>query len=192
LIIPATHSYRQIKFWGSSPLLDPLWSNGQVAITHDGCEADRMEKVRAVADSAIALDTLRVCHDDTADYNCGRCEKCLRTMMALRLCGALDRAPTFPRGLSLADVHRLIVPAHLHHRYDEIMVAARQCGDQELLKAVRAATGRGFSWPNAAARLKREVRNTACGRALKSFLRQPASVLPANGPDSAPMGNRWS
>lgn len=192
LIVPATHSYRQIKFWGSSPLLDPHWSNGHMAITHDGCEADRLQKVRAIARSDIALATLRVCHDDTAEYNCGRCEKCLRTMMALRVCGALDRARTFPGGLSLSDVRQLIVPAHLLHRYDEIAAAARSVGDEELVRAVHAATGRSFSLRHAAARLRHEVRNTAGGQVLKSLFRPSASAVAARRHQGAQAGNHWS
>jgi hypothetical protein len=40
---------------------------------------------------------LRVCVCyDSAVINCGRCEKCLRTMMTLDLLGLLDRQTSFP------------------------------------------------------------------------------------------------
>lgn len=101
--IASTYPYRRLVTWGSHPLLDPLWSNGLVRITHDGCEADRLEKVQAaICNWQLALDTLRVCwkHLD-GKYNCGRCEKCIRTMLCLHACGALGRSATFPKRIPL-------------------------------------------------------------------------------------------
>ena len=64
---------------------------------HDGLDL-RTVKTRYLIDSGIPLDDLRVCNR-YSDYNCGACEKCLRTMVALALfdgrCSALPafRAP---------------------------------------------------------------------------------------------------
>jgi hypothetical protein len=180
LIVPATHTYHQVKPWGSSPLLDPHWSSHRIRITHDGCEAGRVDKTRALSRSDCALDTLRVCYDDTALYNCGRCEKCLRTMMALRICGALGRAQTFPGGLSLADVHRLIIPLHVRHRYDELTAAARQAGDEAVLRAVQAAIGQQFSLAHSAAVFKQTLRDGPMAGPLRSLLRVARGFRPAH------------
>ena len=63
--------------FGSHPLLDPLWSTETLAFVHDGCEANRMEKVRRIAESPLLLEGLRVCVDDRGPdvYNCGSCWK---------------------------------------------------------------------------------------------------------------------
>jgi len=167
LIVPATHSLAQIKPWGSSPQLDPLWADGYIEITHDGCEADRVAKVRRLADSDVALATLRVCHADTSAMNCGRCEKCIRTMLALRLCGALDRATTFPRPLPLSKVHALVVPPHQRHHYVALRDEARRVGDREILAATEILLGDRLSAIQTTARLRRALRPTVVGRVAR-------------------------
>lgn len=158
LIVPATHSEDQLKPWGSSPRLDPLWSSGQVRIQHDGCEADRIEKVRAISASPLALQNLRVCHNDLAETNCGRCEKCIRTMLALRLCDALQHAETFPDTTALRRLNRLEVPAHLTHHYEALLVAARERGDDSLARAMESILGQRFSAERALANCVRGLR----------------------------------
>jgi hypothetical protein len=59
----------------------------------------RLDKVAAIAEWPEALAVLRVClmfDVPNGAPNCGRCEKCVRTMLELMLCGALDRATSFP------------------------------------------------------------------------------------------------
>lgn len=101
--IASTYDRGHLLPWGSHPGLDPLWSNGRVALVHDGCEATRLEKTRLVSGHPIALETLRVCWENPGSaYNCGRCQKCLLTAVELRRCGALGRCRTFPRDLDPA------------------------------------------------------------------------------------------
>ncbi len=158
LIIPATHSRDQLKPWGSSPRLDPCWSSRKVRIAHDGHEADRMEKVRSIARSALALETLRVCHNDVTEANCGRCEKCVRTMAALHLCGALRNALAFPRTDALRRLQRLEVPRHLTHHYHSLHEEAKAVGDEQTARAVAAILGLRFSPERTAAEIVRGVR----------------------------------
>jgi hypothetical protein len=183
-IVPATHSHAQIKPWGSSPELDHLWSDGYMAITHDGCEADRVSKVRRIAESDIALETLRVCYHDTAEINCGRCEKCLRTIMALRVCGALDRAAMFPRDIPMAAMHGLVIPRPVRHHYVSLREEARRVGDNELLETVEVILNERLSARHAVASIKQAARHTAVGRAaskLKGRLVRPLSGNAAGG-----------
>jgi hypothetical protein len=171
IIVPATHTHAQLKPWGSSPLLDPWWSDGHVGITHDGCEATRVDKVRRLVQSDIALETLRVCYHDTPAINCGHCEKCLRTMMALRLCGGLARSRTFPTALSMAELRALVIPAHVKHHYLLLRDEARGAGDIELLKAIEVILGRRPSARQSLARIRRSLRPTALGRGLRMLKR---------------------
>ena len=46
----------------------------------------RPTKVRRLVEAGVDLNELRVCNRFT-DFNCGRCEKCLRTMVALEVMG---------------------------------------------------------------------------------------------------------
>ena len=103
--IASTYDWDHLMPWGSHPKLDPLWSNGKVFLSHDGCEATRLDKTRLVAEHPIALETLRVCYENPDSlYNCGRCRKCLRTMVELQRCGALERCRTFPQSPRITDV----------------------------------------------------------------------------------------
>lgn len=64
-----------------------------------------MDKIHRLAQHAIALQHLRLCLDNPAGvYNCGLCTKCLRTMVNLRVAGALERCPTFAAPLDLERV----------------------------------------------------------------------------------------
>jgi hypothetical protein len=103
--IASTYDWEHLFPWGSHPKLDPLWSNGKVLLSHDGCEATRLDKTRLVSRDPIALETLRVCYENPDSlYNCGRCRKCLRTMAELQQCGALERCRAFPQNPGINDI----------------------------------------------------------------------------------------
>lgn len=93
--IPASWSYKQLLPLGSHPLTDPLYSNEATQIIHDGAEAMRADKISRIAENKIALENLRVCFNDM-NHNCGKCAKCIRTMIPLELIGTLETP--FPRG----------------------------------------------------------------------------------------------
>jgi hypothetical protein len=94
--IAATTTYDMLFPWGSHPLLDPLWSTETLRFVHDGCEINIIDKTAVVARSDLALETLRPCAGHATSYNCGRCEKCLRTMLDLLIAGRLGRCRTLP------------------------------------------------------------------------------------------------
>jgi hypothetical protein len=112
IYIAATHTYSDLIPMGSHPILDPLWRSEALEFVHDGCEADRMEKVELISRNEIVLQTLRVCWKNTdGAYNCGKCEKCLRTMIELSAVGALERCATFTTPIDL----RLVARRPIHH-----------------------------------------------------------------------------
>ena len=57
LHVPASFAYADLAPYGTHPLLDPLWSTEAIELVHDGCELVRAEKVAAIAESSVALDT---------------------------------------------------------------------------------------------------------------------------------------
>ena len=107
VMIPSSFAQEQLHPWGSHPLLDPLWSTESTAVVHDGCEISRLRKTTEwICASDLALRHLRVCWKNRhGRYNCGECEKCLRTMIALYQANALARCGTFA-GLSLSRLKR--------------------------------------------------------------------------------------
>jgi hypothetical protein len=139
-IIPSTHAYAELLPWGSDPLLDPLWSSESLRIVHDGCEARRTEKLKRLAQWPLVLEHLRVCWPDwTEDYNCGRCEKCVRTMIGLHLAGVLDRSRTFPQRLDAKEIRnlRLITGASSVGFMVELLSALRgRPEDQHIARAL--------------------------------------------------------
>ena len=94
VLIASSASYDAVYPWGTHPELDPLWSTEGLTVVHDGCEADLAVKMAFVAQSPLVLETLRVCPGFGNGYNCGRCMKCMRTMVALLHTGVLDRCRT--------------------------------------------------------------------------------------------------
>jgi len=142
--VPSSCAYDELFPWGSHPLLDPMWSTESLQIVHDGSEASRTEKVTMIAQSEIALQTLRVCLDrrDGA-YNCGHCEKCIRTMINLRLSGIPDDRASFNRPLDLDAV------SNFRFNNEHALVFARDNlrsamlnGDEELAAALQQAIDR--------------------------------------------------
>jgi hypothetical protein len=83
---------------GSNWQLDPLWSSAFFQVIHGDSNALRSERVRAIADNLIVQDNLHVCFEN---YNCSRCEKCVRTMVELELAGKLKDCKTFDTKVSL-------------------------------------------------------------------------------------------
>jgi hypothetical protein len=108
VLIAASDAYSDLVPWGSHPDIDPLWSTESLAFVHDGCEASRVEKTRFVSNHPLVMDTLRVCSQSYATlaysprlYNCGMCEKCMRTMVGLHIAGTLTSCRTLPRTIDV-------------------------------------------------------------------------------------------
>ncbi len=144
--LPSSHTYEHLHPWGSHPLLDPLWSTETMEIVHDGCEASRIEKIAQIASYDMVRKSLRVCwlNWDRA-YNCGRCEKCLRTMTSLRALGVSDM-PTFNRALDLSLVSRLDGSNPTTRIFiQENLKAAEESNDVSLAKALRKALNGRYS-----------------------------------------------
>src|SRR4029078_454714 len=83
--------------WGSHPLLDPLFGTSALRFVHDGLGASRARKARPTRPTELARRHLFVCDNPNPGDplpNCGRCEKCLRTMTELLFAGALAESAT--------------------------------------------------------------------------------------------------
>ncbi len=119
-------------------MTDPLF-NECVEIIHDGAEARRVEKVRKIAECESALANLRVCFDDM-NVNCGKCPKCLRTMISLKLLGVL--VSSFCNS-SLKTIRKMSVKTSFGPIFfNEIIELAQQSQDEELRAALHACKKR--------------------------------------------------
>lgn len=85
--------------------IDKLFSTEQIEIIPDGFESSRLEKIKYIASNNVVLDHLRVCIERASgNYNCSKCEKCIRSMIPLYICGSLDKCKTFSLKEPLANL----------------------------------------------------------------------------------------
>jgi len=112
--IPSSYESSRYPAWGTHPELDPLLSTESLQFRHHGADADRVKKLETVTRFPASFERLRVCWIQSIGLrNCGECEKCIRTMIALDLLGALPNYTTFPTG-SLTRARIRGVPLRTH------------------------------------------------------------------------------
>jgi hypothetical protein len=139
LLIAGGNTYGTLYENGSHPLLDRLWGADRVEVVHDGAAFTRTEKLEQLAGDATARRVLRVCWRNPQDsYNCGRCEKCLRTMVALEVLGVRDRFPTLDGELDLEEVAAIRPENRPEAEYwrDNLALAVREQAAPELIAAI--------------------------------------------------------
>lgn len=131
LLVPASHLPSQLEPFGSHPMTDPLLSNGYTEVIHHGM-APRTLKTRIIAEFPAALDVLRVCNA-SAEYNCGICEKCLRTITTLAV---YDRtSPRLPPLVDLKQLNRVKLWDDAHYLlWKNIADEAQKAGKTHLNK----------------------------------------------------------
>ncbi len=183
IYIAASDSYGTAAMvpWGSHPLLDPLWSTERTTVVHDGADSTRLDKVAAIAGSDVALRWLRVCWENpNGEYNCGRCAKCLRTMVSLRILGALERCRAFDRPLDLAAVARMPISSDRSYLIQNFEAAEHDGTDPELVRALRDCVSERFHrglWPVA--------------RRLRGWARRVVTLAVRGLPRATPPGGTY-
>jgi hypothetical protein len=138
--------HMQIFPWGSTPMSDWLLSSDSFQFVHDGAAFTRVEKLQALTSWPEACRHLRVCwQGERKDRNCGRCEKCIRTILAFRAVG-LESTEAFEADVRDADIIGLRGLTEMH------------C--QELLAVILAARAASIRepWVEAVERLLRQSR----------------------------------
>jgi hypothetical protein len=143
LSIASTYDIPNMDQLGSHPLLDPNYGSSELRVLHDGLTLSRFEKTKLLLDWEAALQHLRVCNT-VQDYrpgtiNCGRCEKCLRTKLALLALGALDKTKAFAANDVLPD--EVLTIAHIHSPYmeacyGELLPALAERGREDLVRSI--------------------------------------------------------
>jgi len=139
LFIAASYDLQNLGPCASHPLLDPNYASIELAIRHRDLHLSRLDKLKVIAGWEAALQNMRVCLANKVDHlNCGKCEKCVRTMLGLEAIGALEKTEAF------AD-HR-VTPEHLEgfritirHRepfYRELLDPLRQRGRLDLVRVI--------------------------------------------------------
>lgn len=156
--VPSSDSYRTLILpYGSNPVSDGLLGSERFAIRYDQLRG-RPEKVGLLADWPESLQELRVCWEGRErDRNCGKCEKCVRTILSFRVAGmglpgCFEAGVTEEeiRGLRMRSKGNLVV-------MQEVLEAAEARGMREAwVRALRdcvAANERRLWWRGVGRRL---------------------------------------
>ncbi|MBE9048125.1 hypothetical protein IQ255_27645 [Pleurocapsales cyanobacterium LEGE 10410] len=141
--IASTYDFANLEPWGSHPLLDPLYSDTSLQIRHENAALSRLEKTRLVGEWDVALEQLRVCNEKKSykdgNYNCGECEKCVRTMTTFLALNMLDQVATFKE----KDVsqEKLVKACYLGDSYEvscyrELIEPLTKIGRQDLVEGI--------------------------------------------------------
>lgn len=134
--------------WGSHPLIDPNFSSSELKIRHNDSTYTRSAKLKVVGQWDVALRNLGICvHPYSAMktsprvLNCGKCEKCLRTMVDLLVLGLLETCTVFPyKQVTKNMLNKLVIGTdglELHWR--GALRSLKSQGRRDLLRPIRKA-----------------------------------------------------
>lgn len=125
-------------------MIDHLWSTEQLEIADDGGRLNREQRLRRIAGHPLVRRTLRVCWENRdGAYNCGRCRKCLLTMVSLEARGLLASMPTFPElDLGLLSELEIWRPLSLA-LWEDALDTARDAGRPDLEREVEGLVAGG-------------------------------------------------
>jgi glycosyltransferase involved in cell wall biosynthesis len=144
VLIAGEFDYEVQERLGASWMVDQLWSAEALEIVDAGSRLSRVERTRLVAEHRAAQRSLRVCWENPdGAYNCGRCGKCLRTMVTLEALGLRGEVETFPSTLDLdaiADIDFSQPPQQTF--WEDVLDAARAAGRIDLERAVEGPVQR--------------------------------------------------
>jgi hypothetical protein len=131
---------------GTTRDLDPLWSRGGLSFDTIGIGVDRRRKLAALVDRPSVRQHLIVCWSPRGPVaNCGRCAKCVSTMLQLLVLDALDRFGTLPHDVNprmLSADAILVEPIRLMVWEDLLVQLRSRAGWQPLAEAVAGLIGR--------------------------------------------------
>jgi hypothetical protein len=163
---------------GTHPLLDPLFGSAALEIRHVGIRFGRLERVGEIASWDAGVENIVVClqRPEPPLLNCGRCEKCVRTMTELLAIGALGRAVSFPSSdVTPQMIRGLRLSALVEDYWKDVLPLLAERGRGDLGSEIRAKLRRA-RWKG---RLKKADRRVAGGRlagAWRSWRGGPESI----------------
>jgi hypothetical protein len=145
VLVTGDADYETTVGQGVDPLVDHLWSTEELEIAHACGRYSRIERTRLIADDPVAQRSLRVCWENLdGAYNCGRCRKCLSTMITLEALGKRELFGTFPTQLDLAPIVDVeIANVLVVTLWQDVLDLVREQGRTDLEPPVAAAVARG-------------------------------------------------
>ena len=179
--VASTYDFANLEPWGSHPLLDPLYGTTSLQVRHENAALSRLEKTKLVGEWDVALKQLRVCNEKESykegNYNCGNCEKCIRTMTAFLSLDLLDQIATFKE----KDVsqEKLLKTSYLSDSYEvncyrELIEPLEKIGRNDLVEGIERIINRYYEkdFKGTIKRLDRSLFQgnlTSIGKRIKSL-----------------------
>jgi len=141
--IASSFDIQNVKPYGSHPLVEPNFSSNNMKVRHDGIIYSRLEKIKMVTDYLSLPFNLRVCNYfnryEPGKLNCGKCEKCIRTMLGFLALGELNNTDAFP----FNDVTRQMVMKHVDIKlpyvaacYQELIAPLKKINRDDLITVI--------------------------------------------------------
>lgn len=130
---------------GTAMMIDHLWSSEGLELEDFGGRLSRHQRVGMIAEDPVVRRTLRTCWENPdGAYNCGRCRKCVQTMISLELHGARQGVETFPPELDLG----LLAGFELNQSislaiWEDLLAAVREQGRTDMESEVAAFVEKG-------------------------------------------------
>lgn len=143
--------------YGSHPLINPNYGSSDLLVHHEGIAMSRFEKTKLISGWPLAMENLRVCNRtgeyEAGRFNCGKCEKCIRTMLGLLAAGALGNINAFPlKDVKAEMVDAIYIQPSNASYFAELIAPLKAVGRDDLAGAVRRAIRRGgvrYRWMKA-------------------------------------------
>ena len=134
---------------GTNIETDYLFSTENIEFAHDGFEASRAEKTFAISGWEATYPLLNVCLGRTDDMqNCGKCFKCMRTMIFLELKNKLNKYQMFPKTLNFSDIRKWDLPDEfLRSLAEGVLEEAVRHKRDDIAECLRIALKRSKSTP---------------------------------------------
>jgi hypothetical protein len=166
--IASGHAWLDTMPGATHRVIDPELGGDRLQVHHHGFGPMRWEKLQRIARAPGALELLRVCWHDRA-YNCGSCEKCIRTMYLLQALGL--GMPSFPAPASPAALRPGPVTNINDRSYAlQALALARGRGDAATVTRLTAQLRR-YAWRNLLNRADQACLGGLAGRVRRAILR---------------------
>jgi hypothetical protein len=145
VLIAGEADYETQGRMGVNLLVDRLWSTEGLEIVDSGGRYSRAERTARIASHPVVQKTLRVCwQNPDGAYNCGRCRKCLMTMITLEALGAREGIATFPPVLNLDALSEIELDHLVTMRlWEDVLDVVRAAGRPDLERVVEPVIGKG-------------------------------------------------
>ncbi|MEM5515358.1 hypothetical protein WNY37_00240 [Henriciella sp. AS95] len=153
-IISSSLNWDQLMPWGSHPDTDWRFGSSTLSLDHFGTSTSRIDKTAAVARNPEFLRVLNVCsrgRQSSEHLNCSKCQKCLRTMLAIDLAGIdRDQATSFDwTHYTPANAEKIYLRTENEYLlFEEILARAVELDRQDVVEPIERLIQRSrkFVW----------------------------------------------